>query len=397
MQEKRFIYQFIPPQLEYLTSTDKIKYKGINLKTDYLISMMNDFFNKYYSHKDDCIDKENRFNIWSVIFREKYGTKYNYYVDYLRDKGLIVLISDYYRNKKARTYMINPEFLINIKRCKIDDNILMKKTSKEFLTKTLVENNNSTIPLDIRYKLVNYLYEIELDVDSSINYLNYLKDTDQIEIRKYFSNLMSIENIGINNIYFKFDNYGRFHSNFTVLKKHIRQNYIKIDGMLTKEVDIKNSQPLFLSVLMKQEMTLTKFIEKDVTQYIELVENGLIYEYIMEINNINDREKVKEMMYIVMFGTNGDYRKENNMFRMMFPTVYDFIKDYKQVNDDYKSLSHRLQLLESDFIYNKVVKHIINTYPEMKFFTIHDSIIFPEKYYNGVLQIFNYYKRKILE
>ena len=116
MQEKRFIYQFIPPQLEYLTSTDKIKYKGINLKTDYLISMMNDFFNKYYSHKDDCIDKENRFNIWSVIFREKYGTKYNYYVDYLRDKGLIVLISDYYRNKKARTYMINPEFLINIKR-----------------------------------------------------------------------------------------------------------------------------------------------------------------------------------------------------------------------------------------------------------------------------------------
>jgi hypothetical protein len=166
--------------------------------------------------------------------------------------------------------------------------------------------------------------------------------------------------------------------------------------MLIKEVDISNSQPLFLTVLMKNEMLINKLIQKDVTNYIELVEKGLIYQYIMEKGNIKEREDAKVLIYKVLFGPNDETKIENKLFSSLFPTVYEFIRNFKEVNGDYKSLSHKLQLLESDFIYNKVIKHIMNTYPKIKLFTIHDSIIVPDKYYNDVKQIFDYYKRNII-
>lgn len=393
--EKPCLYQFIPEKYLFLTKTKKIKYKNINLKSDYLISIINEMLIKYYFHKEDLIDKEIQFNMWSVILRERYGTKYNYYIDFLIESGFLIMISDYYRSKKARTYKLNIQDILNIKKCKVDDNILMKKSSKEFLMNSFLEHNNSPIPFDIRKKLVDDLYHIDVDIDSCVNYLNELKDTNGISLNKYYKNLMSIDNLSTSNIFFKFDEYGRMHTNFTVLKKHIRQNYIKIDGMLTKEVDLSNSQPLFLTVLMKKQMSITKLIEKDVTNYMNLVESGLIYEYIMEHTDISERDDAKILIYKVLFGYNGESQKENRIFNELFPNVYGFIKDYKTVNDDYKSLSHELQSLESDFIYNKVIRHIMNTYPHIKLFTIHDSVSFSEKYYNEVFQIFNYYKRNI--
>ena len=43
-------------------------------------------------------------------------------------------------------------------------------------------------------------------------------------------------------------------NNFTILKKEIRQKYLTIDNDEVTEIDINNSQPLFLSLLLKNEM-----------------------------------------------------------------------------------------------------------------------------------------------
>lgn len=389
---------FLPKKYLYLTKKDKIEYKGMNLKTDYLISIINELLLKYYFQKDDLIDKEIEFNLWSKILRTNYGTKYNYYISYLLDIEFMFMISDYYKNKKARTYKLNiyDHNILDVIKYKVDDTILIKKTSKDFLKKSFLELNNSPIPIDIRSKLVDDLYKIDIDIDSSIKYLNDLKDNREIEHSKYLRNLISIENAGTGNIFFKFDEYGRMHTNFTVLKKHIRQNFITINGMLTDEVDLPNSQPLFLIVLMKQQMSLTNFIKKDVTQYINLVQDGLIYDYISGHSDIKERDDVKTMMFKVLFGHNGDAKKENIIFKRLFPTVFEFIKDYKSVNQDYKSLSHDLQTIESNFIYNKVIRHIMNNYPHIKLFTIHDSITFQKIYTKEVNEIFKYYQRNII-
>ena len=232
--------------------------------------------------------------------------------------------------------------------------------------------------------------------------MDNLRDTREISYNKYMKNIISIDNIESNNIFFKFDEYGRMHTNFTILRKYLRQNYITIDNSIIDEVDLSNSQPLFLTVLMKEEMPVKKLFSKSVSRYIDLVQNGLIYEELVHKcgfihkYGLESRNQAKIMMYKVLFGTNGDTKKENKMFYELFPTVFEFIKEYKLVNNNYKTLSHRLQLLESDFIFNKVIKHLYKSNPDIKLFTVHDSICYPIKYKNDVREVFNYYRKNLL-
>lgn len=393
---KKFLYQFIPEKYNYLLKTPKIEYKGINLKTDYLINIIHELILKYYFQKDEVIEKELKFNIWSTLLKEKYGAYYNYYINYLVDNKFMIMVSDYYKNQKARTYMLNLKSLQFITKCKVYDKILLKKHSQEYLKKTFLNYTNSPIPLDIREKLVNDLYKIKIDVDSSINYLNELKNNREIYHTKYQKNMISVENIGINNIFFKFDEYGRLHTNFTVLKKEIRKNYITIDGLPIYELDIKNSQPFFLILLMKDKLNMSELIKPDVSRYIDLVKNGLIYEEIVDKCKLENRDAAKIMMYRVLFGKNGVKKRENILFGKAFPTVYKFILDYKENAKDYRILSHDLQLKESDFIFNKVIKHLMKSHPDMTLFTVHDSINIPIKYKNEVSLIWEYYLRNLI-
>lgn len=392
---KTSLIQFIPSKYSYLTKDKKIQYNGVNLKTDYIINIINEVMMKYYFNKEDLIDKEIHFNMWSSILRKNYGSKYNYYINYLIESDFIYLVSDYYKNKKARTYKLNISNALDVKKCRITDKIILKKHTKEFLQKSFLELNNSPIPINIRRRLVDDLYHIKIDIDSSTNYLKYLKDNKLISYNKYIKNTIGIDNISNNNIFFKFDEYGRLHTNFTVLKKYIRQNYLTINGELTYEIDMKNSQPYFLTVIMKEQMDIQKIIKKDVSRYIDLVHNGLIYEEFINKFELSDRDEAKIMMYKVLFGQNGNTRKENKMFYSLFPNVYSFIKDYKSVNDNYKSLSHDLQLLESKFIFNTVVDNIYKSYDNMNLFTIHDSISCKMSDKNKVEEIFNFYKDKL--
>lgn len=401
MSEKKkkgkYLYQFIPDTFLYLTKIKKIKYNGVNLKTDNLINIIHELILKYYFHKDDNIDKEIKFNMWSTLMRSKYGAYYNYYINYLSDKDFIIMISDYYRNKKARTYKLSHPYVINIKRVKVYDTTLIRKNSKEHLKKSYLLYNNSPIPLNIRDRLINDLYHINIDVDSSMKIIEDLRFKRLISYNKYWKNMLSIENIGIKNVFFKFDEYGRMHTNFTVLKREIRKEYLKIDNEDITEVDINNSQPLFLAVLMKQELPTSKLFNSEFNRYFNLVKSGLIYEELMNKCDIIDRNEAKIMMYKVLFGINGDSQKYNKMFYNLFPNIYTFIKEYKDVNDNYKSLSHALQGLESKFIFNTVVEHVYKSIPDIKLFTVHDSLCFPIKYKNEVNDIFYYHQRKLLE
>jgi len=337
--ERTFLHQFIPNKYLYLTKVKKIEFKGVNLKTDYLINIINELILKYYFHKEDLVDKDITFNMWSALLKKKYGGKYNYYIQYLLDNEFMYMVSDYYATKKARTYKLNTKDIIFLKRCKVDDTILMKKSTKEFLKKTFLNYTNSPIPLDIREKMVNDLYKVQLDVEGSKTMLSEMRESESLSYNKYMKNYMSVDNIGIGNMFFKFDEYGRMHTNFTVLKKELRQEFVTIDGMETEEIDLSNSQPLFLTVIMKENMIPSTLFSREISRYIELVQNGLIYEEVMYKCGLESRKEAKMLMYKVLFGQNTESRKENKLFKRLFPTVFAFIKDYKSVNEDYKSLN----------------------------------------------------------
>lgn len=389
--------QLIPAKYKYLLDNKKIKYKEIDLKTDYLVNIINELIVKYYFQCDDVYSRDSNINLWSLILKEKYGKFYNYYIDYLVDIGFMTISSNYLKNVKARTYRLNSSELFSVKRCKITDKFLIKKYSKDFLQKSFLELNNSPIPYEIRAKLVDDLYKVKIDNVSALNYLDDLKSKDFITETKYMKNKISVENISANNIFFKFDEYGRIHTNFTVLKKHIRHNFLTFENEPIVEIDIANSQPLFLAVLMKRKLSPTKLVNKDVTRYIELVQNGLIYEELMKKAGIDNRDDCKIMLYRVLFGNNNDKKKEDQLFFDIFPNVLSFIKNYKSENKNYKSLSHDLQQLESEFIFNDVVAHIMRFNKEIPIFTVHDSISCPLKYKNDVDGIFNFHKNKLFQ
>lgn len=398
LKEKTELLQFIPSQLLYLKKTKKITHKNINLKTDYLINIIHRSLTNYYNNKKETIDKEIKFQLSSIILKKKYGVYYNYYIDYLRSIDFLIMTTDYYNGGntgKARTYKLHYKYLTDITRIKIYDRVLLKKYNHENLIAAFTTYVKSPIPIPIRKKLVNDLYYIELDYNESVKYLNKLKK-DGLNPYKYNKNLMALEDINDRQLYFKFDEYGRFHTNFTTLKKDIRKNFLKIDGEDLVEIDISNSQPLFLAHLMKKTLTIKELINPEFSKYFDLVEKGLLYEEIMDKSGINCREDVKIIMYRVLFGRNGEVATENKIFSSIFPEVFSFIKKYKKDRNNHKSLSHKLQQLESEFIFNNVISYIMNTHPEIKLFTVHDSINVPLKYKEIVKDIFNYYQRKIL-
>jgi len=393
---KGYLNHFIPEAFDYLTKKKKIEYNNQTLKTDYLLNIIHELIMRYFIYKNDTIDKEIKFPLSSVLLKKKYGQLYNYYIEYLREHQFLILASDYYAGQHSRIYKLNRDLLLYIKWVKVNDKILLKKNSKDFLKSTFLDYNKSPIPMEIRKKLVNDLYDIKIDADSALNYLKQLKKDNNISYDKYMKNTMMVENLKSDNLFFKFDEYGRMHTNFTVLKKHIRKNYLTIDGERLEEIDISNSQPLFLAVLMKQELSVNELIKPEFTRYINLVKNGLIYEELMNKCDVKDREEAKYMMFVVLFGKNGETRKYNKMFNSVFPDVFKFIRKYKSDKNSHKELSYILQNLESKFIFDKVVNHIMEVHPEIKFFTVHDSIVVPLKYKENAQKIFDYHKRNLL-
>lgn len=383
IEDKNFLYQFIPKEFEYLNIKPKIEHKDILLKSCYIISLMHELIVKYY------FTNELVFNLHSLILRKKYTQNYNHYLDYLIDNKFLFKISKHYAGKKACTFKINDIFLRDIIRVQVFDTVLLKKYKKDNIDESITEYVKSPIPVDIRKKLVRDLYSVELDYDEAYQYLKKLKDNDEIDEAKFNKNFCSIENINSNNIFFKFDSYGRIHTNFTVLKKDIRNNFLKIDGQQTYEVDIKNSQPFFLSLLMHQEMTFEQLKSQEIQRYFDLVKLGLVYEDIVEKNpELKSREDAKKVVYKVFFGPNRDNKKDCKMFRKVYPSVYDFICEYKSMNKNYKCVSHMLQYMESKFIFQDVIYEIMKKHPEIKLITVHDSILFPSQYKNIVKKIF---------
>lgn len=126
---------------------------------------------------------------------------------------------------------------------------------------------------------------------------------------------------------------------------------------------------------------------------------GTIYEYMQdcykeELNLDLSRNEVKIQFYMTMFTSNTfintEQAKPKRLFRVIFPTVYEVFKAIKTQRknevlklNDYDPhpiekfstlLPVMLQRLESYIFIKNIATHIIENYPYVRFYTIHDSI-----------------------
>ena len=384
IENKTEILQFLPEQLEHLSKVNKIRYNSENLKTSYIIDILHGLIYKYY------IDGKNEFTLNSQILRENYTKKYNSYINYLVKNKYLILVKNYSKGNRSRVYSMNLSLLNKkTKRYVNNDKILIKKHKARLLE--LAFDNNNIINKEVKEKLINDLYSIDIQLDKVIFYLENL---DYNDVSIYNKNMHSSKSIEFGDIFYHFDIYGRMHTNFTTLKSFIRKNCILMDGEELTEFDIKNSQPLFLTKLMIDSNS--KWINKDELDFFKkLTINGNYYDYIMNRFNIKDRKKVKKLTYKVLFGSNNLIKNDHDKkFNACFPTIYNFITLYKKEHNNYRMLSYDLQKAESNFIFNNLVKTIMNIYPEIKIVTVHDSIMVKAKYKNIIEPIF---KQKLSE
>ena len=382
LEEKKSILQFLPKSLEDISTEQHLIHNGQKLKIAYIIDLLHNLVLKYYFRK------ENKFNLSALILKEKYGHLYNYYIDYLVKRGILILISKHLKGKSSRVYGITETILRgHIGRFVNTDKVILKKYKHKInqLAFEDVSSELSLIESEIKLKLIDDLFSVKIEFDRSIFYLDNLKN-DDIDI--YNRNKYSVECINHKHIFYHFDNYGRMHTNFTILKSFIRKNCLLIDGEETFEIDIKNSQPLFLSKLI--DISGTKWVKKEEFELFKyLTLNGKYYEYLMSQFSITSKKEVKEMTYKVLFGRNNPNSKSDKLFSSIFPSIHNFIKLYKKENGDYRILAYDLQKAESNLIFNKIIKTIMSLHPEVKVITVHDSIIVSNKYKDTVSAIFH--------
>jgi hypothetical protein len=381
VEDKIFTLQFLPECLYHIENIKTINYKETKLKTDYLIDIIHSLVLKYY------FKKENRFAINATVLKDKYGYLYNYYINYLVDNNIISLMTQYQTGVTSRIYSLDDSiFNCKIKRYKNYDKVLLRKYKSKFveMVGSSINEKESLIDEDVKEKLVADLFSVNIEFERAIFFLDSLKYQDY-DI--YNRNIYSVECINNKHIFYHFDAYGRMHTNYTILKSFIRKNCLMVDGEETCEIDIQNSQPLFLSKLIQESNS--KWVKDDEFElFRELTTNGYYYQYVMEKTGEEDKKRVKEMTYKVLFGRNMANSKADKFFKVLFPTIHNFIKLYKKEHGDYKILAYDLQKAESNLIFNKMIKNIMNLYPEIKIITIHDSIVVQKKYRDIVNNIF---------
>lgn len=380
INKKKTSLQFLPQCLSHLKSEKNFYFDSQKLKSAYLIDLVHNLLLKYY------MKKENFFQLHSLILKDKYGYLYGSYIKYLTTNDIIRLERNYKAGVRSKAYSLNPMvFKQKIERYQNNDNILLKKFKRKIIDSIDLDKEvKSPIDLSIRKKLVDDLFSITIDTERSMFFLNSIKRKD-LDI--WNRNAYSVESISNRHIFFHFDNYGRMHTNFTILRSFIRKNCLLIDGQPTAEIDIKNSQPFFLCKLISDIQS--SWVNKDEFDFFrQLTLNGTFYEFIMNSIGTDDRKLVKEMTYKVLFGRNSLKSKSDKIFSELFPTIYNFIKLYKKDLGDYKALSYDLQRAESKFVFNTVIKRIIKEYPEIKMITVHDSIVFPVKWKKEITEIF---------
>jgi hypothetical protein len=380
IKNKQYLVQFLPSIFDEFKDKKHIIYKSEKLKTDYLIDIISNLILKYY------FKKENKFIINASILKDKYGYLYNYYINYLIDRNILILRTNYKKGVSSRIYSVSESiFKSKISRYKNSDNVLLKKYKKKiFDTICLSDDEVNHINIDIKQKLISDLFNVDIDMSRSIFFLDSLKNKD---IDVYNRNLYSVDSIKNKHIFYHFDNYGRLHSNFTILRSFIRKNCLLIDGCETYEIDIKNSQPLFLFKLIKDSNT--KWVDITELELFEiLVKNGNFYQYLIDNLLLRDRNEAKNMTYKVFFGKNYKSCKYTKMFGQLFPTILNYIKLYKKEMGDYKSLAYSLQREESNFLFNTFIKKIMLINNDIKIVTVHDSVIVDIKYRDFISNIF---------
>ncbi len=396
--------------------------------------------------EQEDLDKNEGFINTNSVKLQSRIKNYKQYLKHMLDHSFIRTDMKYILGKKSKGYLLSglnsnnvtlqkipiTDFVARKNRKKENNETLakIKKTQKKYSYLTKWFNHNLKIDSEKAAKKINELFPVQTGPIKG-----KLKGRPS-DYNRRVKAIYSLSRFEAQSFYYNVDdNIGRFHSNLTNIKKELR-NYITYDGKKLVNVDIKNSQPFFSTLLFnpafyeeKSEIisiysiptaipllssissssslssssfpstvimlgkTMQDTDKEEYREYIDMVNSGDFYKKLHgkiypELPYY--KGKLKEIVYVVFFSSNrfiGQVKAQKKRdFKSSFPEVYKLFALIKK--KDHRALSHLLQRIESEIIIERVTKRISLEKPELPIFTIHDSVATTqgdEKYVSSVI------------
>ena len=131
-----------------------------------------------------------------------------------------------------------------------------------------------------------------------------------------------------------------------------------------------------------RKLRLRGDLPKDVNEYIRLTEKGILYEELIPLFGVENREKAKVEFFANVLFCKPHPHKYRALFRDRFPNVDEAICDLKR--HDYRRLAHHLQRCESATMIHGVCERLRRELPEAPVLTIHDCIMTTRPYLDPV-------------
>lgn len=234
---------------------------------------------------------------------------------------------------------------------------------------------------------------------------------------------VAAEHIQAGELWFIVDDFGRIHTNLTNLPM-LRRCDLTVDGQRLVNVDIGESQPLFVglaivwgrngretdgqgkgrqgkgshgpayhmldSIMLDKSSYLGGGLERkrlptDLRCYLESCESRGLYQAVADRLG-KTRDEAKKKIMAVFFDKPWHHNAVSRVLDELFPTVMEAMREIKR--PDYKCLAHFAQGVESAFMFGRVVPRIMEERPDLFISTIHDSILTTsgdEEFVRGVM------------
>lgn len=299
-----------------------------------------------------------------------------------------IIISDniFSKNRgKALGYKFNDELISTL----IDIEIHSKPLSKKIINN---KNSRNNLVAD-KYKVYkeHFIETFNIDYPEALKYINnlmeesisnlslnsplcgekYSKEWIKI-VNKYNHLYMSINAINDGELFFrKNKTNGRVDTNLTNMKGELKK-FIAVPNLY--QIDIINSQPFILSLLLNSPLCGEKLDKKELEKYTNWTSAGIFYEmftreYFNKTSKVLERKDIKDIMFCIFYSKNGSYRKEKMIFSNMFPSIMKYIEEEKM--SKHNEFAIRLQKIESKICIDIICEELHKE--NIKYYTIHDA------------------------
>lgn len=337
-------YIMIETDLSNITNKQKI-----NL-TKQLISLWYFIYNEQIDSNKETLDlytniERKKLDCFYIKLNNK-KIGYRLLLEMLEKTSLIDINNKYKPGEFSKGYRIKTDFLSDTHYTEVEidfDKIFYKVHSKQYWL--------SKYPQFTKH--IEDAYETKIDLDE---YIHWMNNNIGIEIKPIIVNgvikkrFLTPERIYLHtnlalklnfeNIWFKLSNEGRLYSTVTNLP-FTSLPFFKMYRRELKDIDIKNSQPLLMSLLVNDN------------KYKKDVEAGIFYDKVAKQLGI-DRNDFKVLSYrYIFFGKKPiNSGKVYDAMEIVYPALMSQINKLKENI----SLAHKLQEMEADIFVNKLGK-----------------------------------------